>query len=230
VIFIDLAWISACNRYNPENLPVLEDYVRDQMLHNNIDRTANLAVLKLYQFNPSSTNLSIVVSVLALSVANLPDPDFNLAQCLLTEEITQDSNVSKLLEIQHMLERCRFKEFWEVLENDNVEIFGADEDSEPQSLLTAFPEFDNRIRRFISTTLANAYQTIPVKLFQELVNLEGEDFADWVKLIGCTVNPDDSSLVDFPVTKDNQLRPTVIKETVKFEQLTKIIGIGRLTI
>ncbi|KAJ3333997.1 hypothetical protein HDU76_013644 [Blyttiomyces sp. JEL0837] len=191
--------VETVDRYNPDNLPLLEDYVREQMLNNTIDKTANLAVLKLYQFNPEVTNTSIIISILALALASLPDPDFNLSLCMLNEETMELPGVIRLLNMQNLLESCQFKQFWEI------------------------------IRKFISATLAATYQTISLQLLQECLNLEGEDLADWVKLIDCTVNAEDASLIDFPQTKENQTKPTIVQESVKFEQLTKIIGVGRLT-
>ncbi|KAI9360007.1 armadillo-type protein [Zopfochytrium polystomum] len=229
------AIVETVDRYNPENLPILEDYVRDQMLNNTIDRTANLAVLKLYQFNPDLTNISIVISILALALANLPDPDFNLALCQLNEVVMDHPSVAHLVKMQHLLESCQFKQFWEALEED-VDVPEADGDEPvitPKTLLEEFPEFDTRVRRFISSTLAETYQTIPLSLLSTCLNYDmqddAEDLADWLKVIGCTVNSEDSSLFDFPVKRETFNRPSVAQENVRFEQLTKIIGAGRLT-
>ncbi|KAJ3109470.1 Eukaryotic translation initiation factor 3 subunit K [Phlyctochytrium bullatum] len=211
--------------YNPENLPALEEYVRDQMANNTTDRTANLAVLKLYQFNPNLTNISVVVSILALSLAALPDPDFNLSLCLLSEEIISDPSVAKLIEMQHLLEHCQFEQFWQLFESESA----AAEDGEDDrlNLLRDYPEFDTCIRKFISSTLASAYHSISVPLLQVYLNLEGEDLADWITVIGASFNHENAGLVDFPSSKET-VKPVVVQETIRFEQLTKIIGVGRL--
>ncbi|KAJ3106251.1 hypothetical protein HDU97_006702 [Phlyctochytrium planicorne] len=219
--------VETVDRYNPENLPILEDYVREQMINNTIDRTANLAVLKLYQFNPTLTNISVVVSILALALSALPDPDFNLSLCLLSEEIINDSGVGKLIEMQHLLERCQFQQFWETLD---AEVAAADEGEEGRlNLLRDYPEFDTCIRKFISTTLAAAYNSISVDLLQTYLNLEGEDLADWLSVIGASFNSENVGLVDFPTSKETQSKPVIVQESIRFEQLTKIIGVGRLS-
>jgi len=46
------ALLKGIDRYNPENLKKLERYVQVQCQENVYDLEANLAVLKLYQFNP----------------------------------------------------------------------------------------------------------------------------------------------------------------------------------
>ncbi|KAJ3215080.1 hypothetical protein HDU67_000860 [Dinochytrium kinnereticum] len=219
--------VETVDRYNPENLPMLEDYVREQMLNNTIDRTANLAVLKLYQFNPTLTNIPVVVSILALSLAALPDPDVNLSLCLLSEEILKEPAVERLVEMQHLLERCQFQQFWEVLDSETA---AADEGEEGRlNLLRDYPEFDTCIRKFISSTLASAYHSISVSLLQVYLNLEGEDLADWISVIGATFNSESSDLVDFPTAKESVTKPIIVQENIRFEQLTKIIGVGRLS-
>nr|XP_031314507.1 eukaryotic translation initiation factor 3 subunit K-like [Camelus dromedarius] len=45
--------LKGIDRYNPENLATLERYVETQAKENAYDLEANLAVLKLYQFNPA---------------------------------------------------------------------------------------------------------------------------------------------------------------------------------
>jgi len=47
-------------RYNPEILPQLEAYVAAQCEGGTYDLDANLAVLKLYQFHPDTTNVAVV--------------------------------------------------------------------------------------------------------------------------------------------------------------------------
>ncbi|KAI8849247.1 armadillo-type protein [Chytridium lagenaria] len=196
--------IPVCALYNPDNLPVLEDYVREQMLNNTFDRTANLAVLKLYQFTPSYTNTSVVVSILALSLGNLPDPD-----------LTSPS-------------RCHFAQFWELLDADTSD----DTPEEEQlHLLRDFPEFDTSIRKFISSTLASAYHSISVELLQVYLNLDGEDLADWISVIGRRLIQKIPGLWISRVRLGWEVvapKPVIVQENIRFEQLTKIIGVGRL--
>lgn len=72
-------------RYNPDNLPFLERYVEMQSKENLYDLEANLAVLKLYQFNPNSFNVDITCQILLKALTNLPHTDFILCKCILYE-------------------------------------------------------------------------------------------------------------------------------------------------
>ncbi|KAM0756116.1 ARM repeat-containing protein [Meredithblackwellia eburnea MCA 4105] len=76
--------ISGVDRYNPSNCHLLEDYLRDQLAKDQYDLLANLALLKLYQFNPTLCSPSAVLSILLLALAHAPfNPDFSLAWSLL---------------------------------------------------------------------------------------------------------------------------------------------------
>ena len=74
------------DRYNPENMSTLENYVRLQALENTYDLEANLALLKLYQFNPGTYKTDIACLILLKALTNLPNTDFVLCKCLLQQE------------------------------------------------------------------------------------------------------------------------------------------------
>merc|ERR1712044_125580 len=71
------------DRYNPDNLPTLERYVELQAVENTYDLEANLAVLKLYQFNPACFKAHITAIILLKALTNLPHTDFTLCKCLI---------------------------------------------------------------------------------------------------------------------------------------------------
>ncbi len=73
--------------YNPNNLQILEKYICDQSRDNSYDLEANLAVLKLYQFNPQMTEKSIVVKILLKALTSLPNTDFVLCKCLIESSL-----------------------------------------------------------------------------------------------------------------------------------------------
>ena len=60
------------------------------------DLEANLALLKLYQFNPTYNNLTVVVQILLKSLTNLPHTDFVLCKCLLSQEVLEEPQVTSL--------------------------------------------------------------------------------------------------------------------------------------
>lgn len=81
------------SRYNPENLQTLESYVDYQSRENTYDLEANLAVLKLYQFNPQRYNSNITCQILLKALTNFPHTDFVLCKCLLSEKHVSYMNI-----------------------------------------------------------------------------------------------------------------------------------------
>jgi translation initiation factor 3 subunit K len=53
------------SRYNPENIKTLEHYVELQAREKGYDLEANLALLKLYQFNPTFYRYGILLQVIS---------------------------------------------------------------------------------------------------------------------------------------------------------------------
>lgn len=78
-------------RYNPENLSSLQSYVEIQVSENAYDLDANLAVLKLYQLNPTQFDKDITCQILLKALTNLPHTDFVLCKCLLNERIVSNT-------------------------------------------------------------------------------------------------------------------------------------------
>lgn len=62
---------------------MLEEYVQYQIDNRFYDFDANMALLKMYQFDPSHFQGDKVADILLLALTNLPKPDFLLCKYLL---------------------------------------------------------------------------------------------------------------------------------------------------
>merc|ERR1712168_1367503 len=89
--------LKGIDRYNPENLGPLEDYVHLQVYENFYDLDANLAVLKLYQFNPAYSQTTITAQILLKALMNLPNSDFIMCRCVIDDSIQQDQTIQKVI-------------------------------------------------------------------------------------------------------------------------------------
>lgn len=69
-------------------MATLERYVQVQSQENAYDLEANIAVLKLYQFN-QQYNTDITTQILLKALTNLPHTDFALCKCLLNEQMVK---------------------------------------------------------------------------------------------------------------------------------------------
>jgi hypothetical protein len=75
--------LKGIERYNPNCRPMLEEYVQYQIDNRFYDFDANMALLKMYQFDPSNFQSDKVADILLLALTNLPKPDFLLCKYLL---------------------------------------------------------------------------------------------------------------------------------------------------
>lgn len=105
--------LKGIERYNPDNLNRLELYVEEQATKNEYDLEANLAILKLYQFNPTCFRPEVVVNILLKALTNLPHTDFILCKCLIDLQASDESEpIRQVYQLHTQLETCQFKEFW----------------------------------------------------------------------------------------------------------------------
>uniref|UniRef100_A0A8C0BY21 Eukaryotic translation initiation factor 3 subunit K n=1 Tax=Buteo japonicus TaxID=224669 RepID=A0A8C0BY21_9AVES len=88
------------DRYNPENLATLERYVETQAKENAYDLEANLAALKLYQFNPTFFQTTVTAQILLKALTNLLHTDFTLCKCMIDQAHIPNTPLALLLLLQ----------------------------------------------------------------------------------------------------------------------------------
>ncbi|CAG8468922.1 45594_t:CDS:2 [Gigaspora margarita] len=213
--------IDGVDRYNPDNVSILEEYLGTQLNTEDYDLMANLAILKLfinrtssnsnnrYQFNPHLVNEQVINNILVKSLTAIPNPDFNLCLYLLHE----NANVAKLVELQQLLEECKYQEFWKVYESDDSY----------KELTSDAIGFEDAIRKVILTSISMTYQSISAELLSSYLNLSISD-EEFDSVIQSRNLVNKEGIVLVPTNYDNEAKPTVIRENIKFEQLTKVIG------
>ncbi|RHZ79806.1 hypothetical protein Glove_140g90 [Diversispora epigaea] len=204
--------IDGVDRYNPDNVSILEDYLGQQLQNEEYDLMANLAILKLYQFNPHLVNEHVIINILVKALTAIPNPDFNLCLYLLHESSLADESITKLTELQQCLEQARFREFWEIYGDESC-----------KELASEATGFEDAIRKVILTTITMAYQSISVNLLSSYLNYNPADkeFESFIQSRGLEIKEE---VVHIPKNADNDAKPTVIRENIKFEQLTKVVG------
>ena len=84
--------LQGIERYNPDNIPLLEEYVQYQIKEKKYNLDANLALLKLYQFNPNHFQTLVTAHILLKALTNLPHSDFLLCKCLIDNSRVNNSN------------------------------------------------------------------------------------------------------------------------------------------
>lgn len=170
--------LQGIERYNPENIKTLEHYVDLQARERGYDLEANLALLKLYQFNVSYTRLDVVVQILMKSLMNLPYTDFVLSKCLLSQDIQEDPTVKTIMYLSDLLEMCQFKTFWKDINKEG-------------ELINCVSGFEDAIRKFVCHVISITYQTIEEPVLQELLGLVDENAIKiWTDKYGWKVGSD----------------------------------------
>ncbi|XP_046859312.1 LOW QUALITY PROTEIN: eukaryotic translation initiation factor 3 subunit K-like [Xenia sp. Carnegie-2017] len=199
------------DRYNPENLHQLESYVHQQTSENQYDLDANLAVLKLYQFNPQLHQTNVVIQILLKALMNLPRTDFYLCKCLIDENHTHDKSIEKVLYLSDLMETCHFKDFWHEVRN------------ECQDLVEGIKGFEEAVMSYISGVLAITYQSIDAQLLSDLLGgLEGNDLQEWIKLRNWSL--DDGKVF---ICNQEHIKSKNIVEKIDFHTVKGIMQVSR---
>jgi len=180
-------------------------------------------VVKLhrYQFNPHLTKEETITNILVKALTIFPLPDFSLCLHLLPPSILLPTSsttdglaeaVQKLHTLSILLESGQYKEFWVTLDSDDLYA----------DLVADCQGFEELIRVRIAMATAQAAREVDRKVLEGWINLEGEDFEAFVRNV-CQWSIENGDTVVIPVNNDNEAKTTVTRETVKFDQFSRLI-------
>ncbi|KAJ7456693.1 armadillo-type protein [Mycena latifolia] len=217
--------VSGVDRYNPSNVGILEDYLYHQIRSQEYDCLANLAILKLYQFNPDLYNPDVVINILIKALTASPLPDFNLCISLLDERPTNanldepdplPSLLPTLKRLNDLLYRCRFPAFWEEYQSDELEGLR-------DNYTVECAGFEDAVREVAIRAVKATFTRISADRLASYLDLSGSDLAAYVEKKGWKM---EANVVGIPPNPDNQIEATVVQENIKLAQLTKVIAHG----
>ncbi|GLB36322.1 putative component of the eukaryotic translation initiation factor 3 (eIF-3) complex, which is involved in protein synthesis of a specialized repertoire of mRNAs and, together with other initiation factors, stimulates binding of mRNA and methionyl-tRNAi to the 40S ribosome [Lyophyllum shimeji] len=217
--------VSGVDRYNPSNVSILEDYLYHQIRSEEYDCLANLAILKLYQFNPELYNPDVIVNILLKALTASPLPDFNLCISLLDERppnVNTDepdplpSLLPTLKGLHSLLYRCRFPAFWKAYRSEELENLR-------DNYTVEVVGFENAVREVAIRAVKAAFTQISTTRLGSYLDLTGADLEAYIRKLGWTIDPS-SSVVNIPPNPDNQIEATVVQESINLPQLTKVIS------
>ncbi|NWY96441.1 EIF3K factor, partial [Loxia curvirostra] len=217
------------DRYNPENLATLERYVETQAKENAYDLEANLAVLKLYQFNPAFFQTGVTAQILLKALTNLPHTDFTLCKCMidqahifgvqcqggtcpppfyprfsldLPKTQQEERPIRQILYLGELLETCHFQSFWQALD-ENME------------LLEGITGFEDSVRKFICHVVGITYQHIDRWLLAEMLgDLSESQLRVWMSKYGWTEPEPGRILIS---NQEENIKPKNIVEKIDFD-------------
>ncbi|KAK2100750.1 Eukaryotic translation initiation factor 3 subunit K [Saguinus oedipus] len=209
--------LKGIDRYNPENLATLERYVETQAKENAYDLEANLAVLKLYQFNPAFFQTTVTAQILLKALTNLPHTDFTLRKCRIDQARQEERPIRQILYLGDLLETCHFQTFWQALD-------------ENMDLLEGITGFEDSVRKFICHVVGITYQQIDRWLLAEMLgDLSDSQLKVWMSKYGWSA--DELGQI-FICSQEESIKPKNIVEKIDFDSVSSIMAsshaLGRL--
>jgi len=213
------AILNGLDRYNPETTTVFQDYVVSQCENQTYDCYANLALLKLYQFNPHLGREETITNILVKSLTVFPSPDFSLCLALLPPHVLTPNPsanslaeaVQKLNTLHSQLIGASYDAFWSSLDGDDLYA----------DLIADVQGFEELMRERQAVVISQTMQSVERAVLESWLNLNGEAFEKFVNEV-CGWSVEGSSVV-IPLNKENEARGTVVRENVKFDQFSRMI-------
>jgi len=221
------AILNGLDRYNPETTNIFQEYVAFQCEHKSYDCYANLALLKLYQFNPHLTKDETITNILVKSLTVFPSPDFSLALHLLPPHILTPVSTSsalpaagdaplseavqKLNVLNNLLGQASYSAFWSTLDSDDLYA----------DLVADVAGFEELIRLRIALTISQSVREIERSVLESWLGMQGESFEKFVS--GVCGWDMEGTIIKVPLNKENEAKGTIVRENVKMEQFSRVI-------
>ncbi|TGZ83330.1 ARM repeat-containing protein [Ascodesmis nigricans] len=210
--------LGGLDRYNPETVSVFQDYVQYQCENKTYDCLANLALLKLYQFNPHLTREETITNVLVKALTMFPGPDFSLCLHLLPPNILDPAispepladAVRKLTHLNTLLESASYREFWNTYEADDLYA----------DLVADCAGFEDTMRDMIALQTGAVAREIRTEVVSGWLNLGEEELKAFGERLGWKVEGD---VVKLPLNRENEAKTTVFRENVTFNQFQGVV-------
>ncbi|MCJ1256758.1 hypothetical protein MMC24_004582 [Lignoscripta atroalba] len=225
--------LNGLDRYNPETTTVFQDYVTQQCEDRTYDCYANLALLKLYQFNPHLTRDETITNILVKALTVFPSPDFSLGLHLLPPHTLRPASMSsslpaagdaplseavqKLTSLNTLLSQADYIGFWNTLDSDDLYA----------DLVADVSGFEELMRVRIAVTVGQSCREVEKGVLESWLQLHGSDFERFIVDI-CGWGIDNTTggrggVVSIPVNKENEAKGTVVRENVNFDQFARVI-------
>ncbi|KAI0425577.1 ARM repeat-containing protein [Xylaria sp. FL1042] len=212
--------INGLERYNPEAVPALEEYVQHQCANRYTDSNANRTLLKLYQLNPDRVKDEVITNILAKALTCFPSPQFSLALHLIPPSVLTPANtrneelpeaVGKLRELNDLLQSAQYARFWATFDSDDL----------CADLTTDVKGFEELVRVRIATLVSHAYREIDLPILEQWLGMDGNGAHTFItETAGWTVN---GGLVKIPKNPENEAKKSEVREDVNVDMFSRVI-------
>ncbi|PGG96859.1 eukaryotic translation initiation factor 3 subunit K [Helicocarpus griseus UAMH5409] len=233
------AILNGLDRYNPETTTIFQDYVVQQCEDRTFDCYANLALLKLYQFNPHLLHTETTTNILAKALTVFPSPAFSLSLALLpahTQPFSSSTSstlpmqtsdfvesVQKLARLNTLLESAQYNLFWSTLNSDDLYA----------DLVADVAGFEELVRVRIAVEVGKAFREISAEVLAQWLDLSSLDALEKFAIDVCGWEFDKSAGADIksaiirvPRNKENEARGEIKGEKVGIEMFGRVLRRG----
>ncbi|KEI37027.1 uncharacterized protein L969DRAFT_34171, partial [Mixia osmundae IAM 14324] len=222
------ALIAGVDRYNPSNFTLLEAYVTSQVNDRTYDPLANLAILKLVQFNPDlvpQEEPAMIYTILLKAIAHQPfGSDYGLCLALLADRFSTLYSTQETLDIfrslshfSALLNARQFQQFWS-------ELRAAEISAKLAPALSTVPSIEDILRESIARSVVSAFRSISLVRLNSWLGLSGDQVTAPLEAIiksqGWSL---DGHLIRLPTTPENDPKATLVKEEMALEKLSKLL-------
>ncbi|KAH8856027.1 Eukaryotic translation initiation factor 3 subunit K [Schistosoma japonicum] len=196
--------------YNPGHIPTLEEHLTWQITNNEYDFEANLALLRLYQFNPERFNAECAKLVLLKAIVSMNHWDFTLCKYLIHLEHLSKEPLLHVVQLGFLLETCRFTEFWmKVKENPK--------------LVSAISGFRESVCKFIVQIISQTYQRISKILLMNFLDIQENELIQFCKKYQWSETIDENNVQLILVNNhEENIKSVKIRERVNFDSITSM--------
>ncbi|KAI1880464.1 hypothetical protein JX265_002085 [Neoarthrinium moseri] len=212
------AIITGLERYNPEAVVYLENYLKEQCENRFHDGSANRTLLKLYQLNPDRLQNDVVTNVLVKALTCFPSPQFSLALHLISPSVLAPNSrndlpeaIGHLRELNNQLEGAQYARFWATIDSDDLYA----------DLIADINGFEELIRIRIATLVSHASREVDINVLAGWLGLdEGAARKFVTDNAGWKVEGD---VVKVPRNAENEAKKTEVREDVNVDMFSRIV-------
>ncbi|KAJ9517694.1 hypothetical protein QJQ45_003982 [Haematococcus lacustris] len=140
----------------------LEANVNEQITAGSFNLDVNLALLRHYQFQPTTAQISSLAKVLMAALAQLPASDYKTCIHLVPERLQAEEVIPKIVALAAALETTRFTDFWALAANS-------------KEVISLVPGFEAAVRRYILHVLGLSFQRVSRRVLGEALQLQGAE-------------------------------------------------------
>ncbi|KAI1339752.1 eukaryotic translation initiation factor 3 subunit K [Xylariaceae sp. FL0016] len=210
--------INGLERYNPEAVGNLEDYLRHQCENRYTDSNANRTLLKLYQLNPDRVKDEVITNILVKALTCFPSPQFSLAMHLIPPHILAPNSraelpeaIAKLRELNNQLQGAQYARFWGTLDSDDLYA----------DLTTDIEGFEELIRIRIATLVSHAYREVEMGVLEQWLGMDGSAALSFITdTAGWKV---EDGMVKIPKNPENEAKKSEVREDVNVEMFSRVV-------